>query len=108
VTNQVTSPGQVGLGYHAWIEQNERAASKKVDFGIWWRWNTTFWRVAWIEATNELYAAERQPSDRFVLVTLLDKKEVTELMRKWFEGNDLQGLFQKCKRAPTPGEAVQA
>lgn len=102
--NQLASPGEIALGYQEWIKQDERAASKKIDFGIFWRLNATYWRVVWIEATNELYAAERHPSDRFVLLTCLDKKEVTELMRKWFDGDSLAALFQRFKQAPAASE----
>jgi hypothetical protein len=91
------SLGKIVAGYEAWI-QGERDASKKIEFGTWWRLNETYWRVLWIEATGELYAAERKPSDRYVVLGCLDKKHVTDLMRKWFDGDNLNALFGRFKQ----------
>jgi len=93
VINQITSPNKIALGYTEWIEQTERTASKKIEFGTWWRLDATYWRVSWIEDTREFYAAERKPSDRFVVLSSLEKKEVNDLMHKWFDGDNLRALF---------------
>jgi hypothetical protein len=42
-----------------------------------------------------LYAVEIGESDRFVLLTRLDKKEVNELMKKWFDGDNLNVLLNR-------------
>lgn len=98
--NQITDSNKIAVGYGEWIEQTERIASKKIEFGVWWRLDKTFWRVVWIEDTGELYAAERKPSDRFVVLAQLDKKQVTELMKKWFDGDNLRALFGRFGTLP--------
>jgi hypothetical protein len=92
-------------GYAEWMQVLDRTASKKIEFGDWWRLNTTYWRVSWLEATGELYAVEQRPvTDRFVMLSVLDKKQVTDLMRKWFDGNELEALFNRFVPAPAPTE----
>jgi len=93
--NETVSTGRIAAGYETWLQDMERAASKKIEFGNWWRLDVTYWRVTWIEATGELYAAERKPSDRYVVLRCMAKKEVNDLMRKWFDGDDLHMLFQR-------------
>lgn len=100
VINQISNSNKIALGYAEWIEQTKRAASKKVEFGAWWRLDATYWRVAWIEDTGELYAAERKPSDRFVVLSHLGKKEVNDLMHKWFDGDNLRALFGRFGQDP--------
>ena len=100
VINQISNTNEIALGYTAWMEQTERAASKKIEFGTWWRLDVTYWRVAWIEATGELYAAERKPSDRFVVLSNLEKKQVNDLMHKWFDGDNLRALFGRFNLDP--------
>lgn len=86
-------PGKIATGYATWMERMERTSSKKVEFGTWWRLDATYWRVSWIERTGELYAVEAKPSDRFVILSRMGKKEVSDMMRKWMDGNNLEGLF---------------
>ncbi len=100
---QQAHKNRITKGYAEWMQTLERTASKKIEFGNWWRLNKTFWRVSWIEATGELYAVEQRPvTDRFVLLTLLDKKQVTDLMRKWFDGNELEALFNRFAPVAIP------
>jgi hypothetical protein len=54
----------------------------------------------WLETTGELYAAERKPSDRFVLLCRLEKKQVNDLMRKWYDGDNLDALLRRLGLAP--------
>ena len=96
--------GKIVSGYTTWALDPERAASKKIEFGTWWRLNATYWRVTWLETTGELYAAERKPSDRYVVLVCLGKKQVNDLMHKWFDGNNLHALFQRFNHDPA-GEA---
>lgn len=96
--SESASFGKIGPGYQRWI-QGERDASREIEFGTWWRLDETFWRVSWIEATGELYAVERKPSDRFVVFCCLNKKQVTDLMRKWFDGDNLHALFGRFQDA---------
>lgn len=93
-------------GYAAWMLEKDRAVSKKIEFGTWWRLKTMYWRVSWIETTGELYAVERPPSDRFVLLAHLGKKEVNELMRKWMDGDNLEALFQRFAAPPVEEKPV--
>lgn len=86
---------KISAGFAAWMQAKHRADSKKIEFGKWWRLETTYWRVSWLEATNELYAVELGETDRFVLLTRLDKKEVNELMKKWFDGDNLNVLLNR-------------
>lgn len=98
VANQaapVFPASQIAPGYADWMLEGDRTQSKKVEFGTWWRLDVTYWRVSWIEATGELFAAERKPADRFVVLAHLDKKQVSDLMHKWFDGDNLRALFQK-------------
>ncbi len=83
-------------GYGDWNGEG-RAESKRIEFGTWWRLDETYWRVSWIEATEELVAVERPPSDRYVPVCCLSRREVTELMKKWFDGDNLHALFQRLE-----------
>lgn len=73
----------------------ERTPSKKVEFGTWWRLGAMYWRVSWIEATGELYAVEAKPSDRFVVLSSMGKKQVNDLMRKWMDGDNLEALLKR-------------
>ncbi len=98
--NQTTGTGKIASGYAAWALESPRAASKKIEFGNWWRLDVTYWRVCWIEETGELCAVERKPSDRYVVLSCLEKKEVTELMKKWFDGDNLHALFQRFHHNP--------
>lgn len=92
--------GKVAAGFDAWMQVEERFTSRKIEFGKWWRLDASYWRVSWIEATNELYAVEEGESDRFILLTELDKKGVNTLMNKWFDGNNLHALLQRFGLAP--------
>lgn len=91
--------GKINPGYADWM-QGERTTSVKIEFGTWWRLDATYWRVSWIEATGELCAVERKPSDRFVVICALTKKEVTDLMKKWFDGDNLAALFHRFNHDP--------
>ncbi|HZQ10374.1 MAG TPA: hypothetical protein VFD70_27595 [Anaerolineae bacterium] len=91
--NRNETPVKIVPGYTTWIHQSARAASKQIVFGTWWRLDATYWRVSWIEATGELYAVELSPSDQFVVLDHLAKKEFNELMRRWYDGNNLHALF---------------
>jgi len=100
---------RIAPGYAEWMQTLDRTTSKKIEFGDWWRLNTTYWRVTWLEATGELYAVERRPAtDRFVLLTLLDKKQVTDLMRKWFDGDQLEALFNRFTPPSQPADPLIA
>jgi hypothetical protein len=90
----------ISPGYKAWMGETARAASKELQFGTWWRLDATYWRVAWLEATGELYAVERGTNDHFVVIRCLEKKEISALMRNWYDGDDLNALLQRC--APRP------
>lgn len=104
---QEAHKNRIAKGYAEWMQALERTPSKKIEFGNWWRLNKSYWRVSWIETTGELYAVEqRPPTDRFVMLTLLDKKQVTDLMRKWFDGNELEALFNRFAPAAVPTEPV--
>lgn len=92
---------KISAGFDAWLRAKDRAESKKIEFGKWWRLDASYWRVAWIEATNELYAVELGATDRYVLLTRLDKKEVNEFMKKWFDGDNLEALLHRFGIAPT-------
>ncbi len=102
---ETITTGKIVSGYRAWMQENKRAASNVLEFGAWWRLDTTYWRVAWIETTSELYAAEQKPSDRYIVLTWLDKKEVNELMKKWFDGNNLSALLHRFAPEP-PAQAA--
>lgn len=92
---------KISAGYAAWMQAPRRADSKKIEFGKWWRLDASYWQVAWLEATNELYAMEVGKTDRFVLLTRLDKKEVNEFMKQWFDGDNLEALLHRFGIAPT-------
>jgi hypothetical protein len=98
--NQNASSGKIAFGYAQWAQEAARAASKTIEFGNWWRLDVTYWRVSWIEDTGELYAVERKPSDRYVVLACLDKKQVTEFMKKWFDGDNLRALFGRFNLDP--------
>jgi hypothetical protein len=51
--------------------------------------------MAWIEATNELYAEELGRSDRFIVLGELDRAEVQALLRHWYDGDNLQVFLQR-------------
>jgi hypothetical protein len=87
--------GRIATGYTVWSRDSQRAASKKLEFGNWWRLDATFWQVTWLEATGELYAVEGKPSDRYIVLCRLEKKEVIQVMKNWFDGNELGGLFRR-------------
>jgi len=91
----VAVPGKIARGYAAWMGLMERTPSKKVEFGTWWRLGARYWRVSWIEATGELYAVEAKPSDRFVVLSSMGKKQVNDLMRKWMDGDNLEALLKR-------------
>lgn len=98
VANQVPRAfptSEIGPGYAEWMLDVERTQSKKVELGTWWRLDVTYWRVSWIEATGELFAAERKPSDRYVVLAQLEKKQVSDLMHNWYDGDNLRALFQR-------------
>lgn len=90
----------IGSGYETWIDEATRAASNELDLGAWWHSNGTYWHVAWIEATGELYAAELGGTDRFVIIGRFEKKDMLQLMRQWHNGNDLGGLIQRLTQQP--------
>lgn len=94
----ITSP--IGFGYETWINQGTRAGSSVLDFGTWWHSNDAYWQVAWIEATRELYAAERGGTDRFLIIGHFERKDMLQLMRQWHDGNDLGGLIQRLTQQP--------
>jgi hypothetical protein len=93
-------PVVINAGYKTWMSETVRAASKELQFGTWWRLDTTYWRVSWIEATGELYAVERGSGDHFAVLSCLEKKEINVLMRKWFDGDNLRALFQRFAQHP--------
>lgn len=97
--NPNTAPGTIALGYEAWINQPDRAASAELKLGDWWRMEQSYWRMAWIEETGELYAEELGPLDRFVLLKRLDRKEVLDLMRRWYDGDNLSAFLVRLNTA---------
>lgn len=99
--------GKIAKGLDVWLEGAQRAASKKVEFGIWWRLDTSYWRVLWLEATEELYAQERGESDRFILLTHLSKQELKVLMNQWFDGDNLLALIHRLGPKVVPVPAVE-
>jgi hypothetical protein len=98
---QESNKRKICAGFPVWLRAKDRTESKKIEFGKWWRLGTSYWRVAWIEATNELYAVELGETGRYVLLTRLDKKEVNEFMKKWFDGDNLEALFHRFGIATT-------
>lgn len=92
--------GKINAGYEEWAREPQRSVSKKIEFGTWWRLNSTYWRVTWLETTGELFAAERKPSDRFVVLSRLEKKQVNDLMHKWFDGDNLHVLLLRFNHDP--------
>ncbi len=84
------------MGYEAWIQETNRAASRELEFGAWWVMDGTHWRVAWIENTGELYAAE-QASDRVLVLGHFARRDIHNRMREWFNGDDLSALIQHLK-----------
>lgn len=89
------SKPKIAPGFAEWMQDGKRAGSKKLEFGTWWRFGPSYWRVSWIEETKELYAAERGKSDRFVLLMELDRKAVNDLMKTWFDGDNLEALLHR-------------
>jgi hypothetical protein len=87
-------------GFETWINEATRAASGELDFGAWWRSNYSYWQVAWIEATRELYAAELGTSDRFLCIGLFEKRDVIQIMRLWHDGDNLGMLVQRLTGQP--------
>lgn len=98
---QESNKRKIGAGFAAWLRAKDRADSKMIEFGKWWRLDASYWRVAWLEATNELYAVELGEMDRYVLLTRLAKKEVNELMKNWFDGDNLEALLHRFGIAST-------
>src|SRR5581483_8127983 len=88
--------GTIRSGYKTWMMEPSRASSNEVKHGAWWRTDGAYWRVSWIEATNEFYAAELGKTDRFVFLGNFEKKDIDALMRLWFDGDNLGLLIQKC------------
>ncbi len=88
--------GTIRSGYETWIKNPSRAASSEIHHGAWWRTAGAYWRVSWLEATNEFYAAELGSTDRFVFLGNFEKKDIAALMRGWFDGDNLSLLIQKC------------
>jgi hypothetical protein len=87
-------------GYSTWIRQPLREKSGEVNFGAWWELEGARWRVSWIEATGELYAAEVGVTDRFVVLGRFEnKKDINQKMQHWFEGGNLDALIQRLKSA---------
>lgn len=86
----------VSSGFNAWRQDSQRSGSAQVDFGAWWEMGGSNWRVAWIQNTGELYAAELGLSDRFLLLgKFATKKEVNQTMQRWNEGADLAALLRR-------------
>ncbi len=91
--------GNSGTGYEIWIQEASRAKSRELEFGAWWVMEGTHWRVAWIEDTGELYAAE-QATDRFLLLGHFTRRDIHTRMRAWFSGDDLNALIQHLQAKP--------
>ena len=91
---------KISAGFAGWMQAEHRAASKEIEFGKWWRLDDSYWRVAWLEATNELYAVEAGKSDRFILLARLERKDVHTLMKNWFDGDNLSALLHRFGLAP--------
>ncbi|MCL4489973.1 MAG: hypothetical protein M1570_17860 [Chloroflexi bacterium] len=80
------------------MQTPRRSESRQVPFGAYWKMQGTCWRVSWIERTGELYAAELGPSDRFLLLGQFStRREISNLMHHWFEGDNLGVLIQRLK-----------
>ncbi len=85
-------------GYTTWIHEPQRARSGELNFGAWWKMEGARWRVSWIEDTGEFYAAELGTADRFIVIGHFDtKKDANNMMRHWFEGNNLRALIHKVE-----------
>jgi hypothetical protein len=97
--NSSSRYGKVTGGFAEWMQAEQRAGSKAIEFGEWWRLGVTRWRVRWLETTTELYAVEVGKSDRFILLTCLSKKEMNDLRKTWMDGDSLSGLLQRVARA---------
>ena len=93
-------------GYRAWRGDPTRAGGE-LDFGAWWRMEEMYWRMSWIEATQELYAVKLPVGDRFILLGQFTKKEVGELLRKWYDGDNLQAFVQRLQAPVSPAPQAQ-
>ncbi len=87
------------MGYETWIQEPSRATSRELEFGAWWVMEGTHWRVAWIEDTGELDAADPN-TDRVLVLGHFARRDIHNRMRAWFNGDDLQALIQHLQRKP--------
>ncbi len=85
------------MGYHAWMQKNNRSTSREVSFGKWWVMEGALWQVAWLRQTEELYAAQ-PASDRFFVIGRFPQKEISTLMRQWFDGDNLSALVERLNQ----------
>jgi len=99
--------GEIMSGFRAWRSDPARAGGE-LEFGAWWRLEEVYWRMAWIEATQELYAAKLAAGDRFIVLGQFAKKEVVELLRKWYDGDNLQAFVQRLQAPLSPEPKAQA
>jgi len=80
------------LDYRSFAGDPLRARSPEVDFGVGWRLleerDGFPWRVAWLEATGELYAVELrgyEPGRALLLGHFLTREAAEEALEGWAE-----------------------
>jgi hypothetical protein len=67
--------------------QTARAASREVDFGVWWRepkatgGYDTGWRLTWVEATGEVYRTK--DGEVFGMGQVADEATIEKLLEGW-------------------------
>lgn len=68
-------------------EDERRARSREIDFGVWWRdgSNLPTYRVSWIETTGEIYAIEQGTKNAHVeiLGVITNETEVESRLEGW-------------------------
>jgi hypothetical protein len=95
IAGEAAMMAMVTSGYKAWMHHPQRARSEELTFGAWWKMDGKRWRVSWIVKTGELYASQLD-ADHFILLGhFRDRKAVNQMMREWFEGNNLSALIHR-------------
>jgi hypothetical protein len=88
--------GTVQSGFEVWMNEPLRAGSARLSYGAWWRTESAYWLLSWIEDTGELCAVELGGTDRFIILGNFEKKAINALMRRWFDGDNLGMLIRRC------------
>ena len=90
-------------GYHEWIAAPARERSGESDYGVWWHRATQprgpFWRISWIEATDELYAVQEGADNYFVIGLYPNEVAVKGALAGW--GQAMQDLDAIVRQART-------